>query len=85
MKDPRIQISTDCGWTTNGSEGNLTIDWSKLPDVAAGCWSTFVKCSCKLQCTGNCSCYHVKLILQHYVPANAYIEIEFKLLIRLSK
>ena len=57
LKDPQIPISTDWGWTTNGSDGNLTIDWSKFPIVVKGCWSTFVKCSCKIQCTGNCPCF----------------------------
>ena len=57
IKDPYMPVSTHWGWTINDNDGNIMINWSKLPDVVKGCWSTFVKCSCKTQCAGNCSCF----------------------------
>ena len=57
LKEPQMPETTNWGWVSNDSDDDLTFDWAKLPDVIKGCWTTFVKCSCKRKCTGNCSCF----------------------------
>ncbi|KAK3916176.1 Threonine--tRNA ligase [Frankliniella fusca] len=48
-----LPLATDWGWTQEN--GKWVPVWRTIPVAAESC-NAFVRCKCKLACSGNCSC-----------------------------
>jgi hypothetical protein len=60
IADPSLPSPSEWGWEKTTEDGQWTPTWTTLPEASKSC-RELVKCNCKKQCLGRCTCFKSNL------------------------